>query len=117
LQFPTPAVADFRQEILKIDHSFNDKFSVFYRFQNDKIPTIDANAIFTSGSSIPFVSTTTTNSPGRTHTAQGTYAITPNLIVEGRYTFRLRSDFKRKHKSFIAAKHNHLVAARLSEYA
>jgi hypothetical protein len=87
LQFPTPAVADFRQEIIKIDHSFNDKFSVFYRFQNDKIPTIDANAIFTSGSGIPFVSTTTSNSPGRTHTAQGTYAITPNLIVEGRYTF------------------------------
>ncbi|MGI8639280.1 MAG: carboxypeptidase regulatory-like domain-containing protein [Pyrinomonadaceae bacterium] len=87
LQFPTPAVADFRQEILKIDHSFSDKFSVYYRFQNDKIPTIDANAIFTSGSSIPFVSTTTTNSPGRTHTAQGTYIISPNLIVEGRYTF------------------------------
>jgi hypothetical protein len=87
LEFPTPAVADFRQEIIKIDHSFNDKFSVFYRFQNDKIPTIDANAIFTSGSGIPNVSTTDTNSPGRTHTAQGTYAITPKFIVEGRYTF------------------------------
>ncbi|MDQ3710596.1 MAG: Plug and carboxypeptidase regulatory-like domain-containing protein, partial [Acidobacteriota bacterium] len=69
LQFPTPAVADFRQEIIKIDHSFNDKFSVYYRFQNDKIPTIDANAIFTSGSGIPNVSTTSSNSPGRTHTA------------------------------------------------
>ncbi len=87
LQFPTPAVADFRQEIIKIDHSFSDKFSVYYRFQNDKIPTIDANAIFTSGSGIPGVSTTSTNSPGRTHTAQGTYAISPNFIVEGRYTF------------------------------
>ena len=87
LEFPTPAVADFRQEIIKIDHSFSDKFSIFYRFENDKIPTIDANAIFTSGSGIPNVSTTSTNSPGRAHTLQGTYAISPSFIVEGRYTF------------------------------
>lgn len=87
LQFPTSARADFQQEILKIDHSVNDKFSMYYRFQNDKIPTIDANAIFTSGSGIPNVSTTETNSPGRTHTFQATYAATSNLIFEGRYTY------------------------------
>ena len=87
LQFPTPAVADFRQEILKIDHTVNDKLSMYYRFQNDKIPTIDANAIFTSGSGIPNVSTTQTNSPGRTHTFQATYAASSNMIFEGRYTF------------------------------
>lgn len=87
LQFPTPAVADFRQEIIKIDHTVNDELSMYYRFQNDKIPTIDANAIFTSGSGIPNVSTTQTNSPGRTHTFQATYAASANMIFEGRYTF------------------------------
>lgn len=87
LNYPTPNEADFRQEIIKIDHSFNDKWSAFYRFQRDSIPTLDANAIFSSGSGIPFVSTTKTDSPGRTHTIQSTYAVSSNFIVEGRYNF------------------------------
>ncbi|HVE59232.1 MAG TPA: carboxypeptidase regulatory-like domain-containing protein [Pyrinomonadaceae bacterium] len=82
-----PGIADFRQEILKIDHSFNDKWSMYYRFQNDKIPTIDANALFSSGSGLPGVSTTSTNSPGRTHTIQTTYVVSPQVIVEGRYNY------------------------------
>lgn len=82
-----PNVADFRQEIFKIDHQFTNKLSGYYRLQNDKIPTIDVNALFSSGSGLPGVSTTSTNSPGRTHTMQMTYVATPNLIFEGRYTF------------------------------
>ena len=76
--------ADFRQELFKIDHSVNDKWSMFYRYQQDKIPTLDGNALFSSGSSLPGVSTTSTNSPGRTHTFQSTYVVSPGLIVEGR---------------------------------
>jgi hypothetical protein len=87
LNFPTLAEAEFQQEVLKIDHSFNTKASMYYRFQRDKIPTIDANSLFSSGSQLPGVSTTDTNSPGRTHTGQFTYAASPNLIFEGRYTF------------------------------
>ncbi|MBK7705253.1 MAG: TonB-dependent receptor [Acidobacteria bacterium] len=87
LNFPTENIAKFRQEVLKIDHSVNDKWSMYYRFQNDKIPTTEANALFSSGSGLPGVSTTSTNSPGRTHTFQTTYAVSPNVIFEGRYTF------------------------------
>jgi len=87
LNFPTPNEADFRQEVIKIDHSVNDKLSMFYRYQNDSIPTTDANAIFSSGSGIPGVSTTSTKSPGRTHTFQTTWIVSPKVIVEGRYTF------------------------------
>jgi hypothetical protein len=79
--------ADFRQEIIKIDHTVNDKWSMYYRYQQDKIPTIDGNALFSSGSNLPGVSTTSTNSPGRTHTYQTTYVLNPNLIVEGRYNY------------------------------
>ncbi len=82
-----PARADFQQEIFKLDHAFNDELSMYYRYQRDKIPTIDVNALFSSGSGLPGVSTTATNSPGRTHTFQMTYAATPGLIFEGRYTF------------------------------
>ncbi len=87
LLFPTLALADFRQEVLKIDHSFADNISAYYRFQRDKIPTTDANSLFSSGSGLPGVSTTSTDSPGRTHTGQVTWAITPSVIFEGRYTY------------------------------
>lgn len=80
-------VSDFQQEIIKIDHGFTDKLSGYYRYQRDKIPTIDGNSLFSSGGGIPEVSTTSTNSPGKTHTAQMTYVASPNLIIEGRYTY------------------------------
>lgn len=84
---PAAGIAEFRQEVIKIDHSFNDKVSMYYRYQQDSIPTVDANALFSSGSGLPGVSTTATDSPGRTHTAQVTWAASPKFIVEGRYTF------------------------------
>ncbi len=79
--------ADFRQEILKIDHSFTDNLSAFYRFQSDKIPTLDVNSLFSSGGSLPGVATTATDSPGKAHTFQTTYVISPQTIFEGRYTY------------------------------
>ncbi|MDT7542981.1 MAG: hypothetical protein QOE33_2885 [Acidobacteriota bacterium] len=79
--------SNFRQEIIKFDHTFTNKLSAFYRFENDKIPTLDANSLFSSGSGLPGVATTETNSPGRTHTAQFTYAATPRTIAEGRFNY------------------------------
>lgn len=80
-------VADFRQEILRIDHTFSEKASVFYRFENDRIPTIDANSLFSNGTGLPGVATTQTNSPGRTHTFEVTYTLSPTTIIEGRYAY------------------------------
>jgi Carboxypeptidase regulatory-like domain len=82
-----PNESDFRQELFKIDHSVNDKWSMYYRYQQDKIPTLDGNALFSSGSGLNGVSTTSTNSPGKTHTFQSTYATSPRLIFEGRYNY------------------------------
>lgn len=87
LLFPALNQADFRQEIIKIDHSFSNKWSGYYRFENDKIPTEDVNSLFSSGSGLPGVSTTETDSPGRTHTFQTTYIVSPSLILVGRYTY------------------------------
>jgi hypothetical protein len=80
-------VSDFRQEILKIDHSFTDTLSAFYRFENDKIPTLDSNSLFSSGGSLPGVATTETTSPGKTHTFQTTYVLSSRAIIEARYAF------------------------------
>src|SRR5262249_5288858 len=45
------------------------------------------NSLFSSGSGLPGVATTSTNSPGRTHTLQTTYALSPTMILEGRYNY------------------------------
>lgn len=82
-----PNVADFRQEILKIDHTFSSKWSAYYRFEKDKIPTIDANALFSSGTSLPGVATTATDSPGKTHTLQTSYVINEKMIFEAIYAY------------------------------
>ena len=87
LNRPIESTLDFRQEVIKIDHTFSDKWTMYYRYQRDNIPTIDGNAIFSSGSSLPGVSTLSTNSPGRTHTLQPTYVASSNLIFEARYAY------------------------------
>ena len=79
--------ADFDQTILKIDHTFTNNLSAYYRYQKDKIPTIDANSLFSSGGGLPNVSTTSTNSPGKTHTAQITWVMNPRTVIEGLYTY------------------------------
>lgn len=87
LNFPTRNLFDFRQEILKIDTSLNNNWTAYYRLQRDKIPTEEANALFSSGASVPEVSRTSTDSPGRTHTFQTTYVFSPKVILEANYNF------------------------------
>jgi hypothetical protein len=87
LLYPAINVADFRQEIIRIDHAFSNKLSLYYRYEHDKIPTIDVNSLFSSGSGLPGVSTSSTDSPGRTHTLQTTYVANPNLVIVGRWTY------------------------------
>jgi hypothetical protein len=87
LTYPASGIADFRQEIIRIDHNFSAKGSIYYRYEHDKIPTTDVNSLFSSGSSLPGVSTSSTDSPGRTHTAQFTYVAKPSLVFVGRWTY------------------------------
>ena len=80
-------VSDFDQQIVKLDHSFSDNLSMYYRYERDVIPTIDGNSLFSSGGNLPEVSTTSTDSPGRTHTLQVTYTPQSDIIIEGRYNY------------------------------
>ena len=87
LVFPAINIANFRQEIIRVDHQFSDKASMYYRFERDKIPTVDVNSLFSSGSGLPGVSESNTNSPGKTHTAQVTYIASPRFVVVGRWNY------------------------------
>lgn len=87
LRSAIPYKADFQQEIVKIDTSFTNNWTAYYRYQRDEIPTTEVNSIFGSGSGIPFVSNAEVNSPGRAHTIQTTYVLNPQMIAEARYTY------------------------------
>ena len=87
LNFPTLNTAKFRQEIIRIDHNFSDQFSAFYRYEHDKIPTLDADGSIGGRSGIPFVNQMQSDSPGRAHTFQATYSLNNSTIVEGRVTY------------------------------
>jgi hypothetical protein len=82
LFFPARGVFNFTQELLRIDHKFSDKLSAYYRFEDDSIPTIDPIGLFGQGGGQPFVSTTQSNSPGRTHVGRATFVQSPTTVWE-----------------------------------
>jgi hypothetical protein len=89
LFFPARGVFNFTQELVRLDHKFNDKVSAYYRFENDAIPTIDPIGLFGQGGGQPFVSTTQSSSPGRTHVGRATFVQSPTTVWEfgGSYSF------------------------------
>jgi hypothetical protein len=87
LSYPARNVAKFRQEIVRLDHTFNERASIYYRYEHDKIPTIDADGSIGTRSGLPFVNQMVSDSPGRTHTLQTTLILNPKNIVEGRFAY------------------------------
>ncbi|HEX2711917.1 MAG TPA: TonB-dependent receptor, partial [Candidatus Acidoferrales bacterium] len=75
-----------RQEVIRIDHVFGPRFSVFGRLVNDSIPTVEPGGLFT-GSSLPGVATTSTNAPGRSVTTRLTMTLSPTLLNEVGYAY------------------------------
>src|SRR5215472_658481 len=70
---------NYREENVRIDHTFSSKFSIFGRYLDDSIPTQEPAGLFT-GLQVPGVATTATNFPGRNFVAHATYAIRPSLV-------------------------------------
>src|SRR5205823_4314395 len=52
-----------RQEVVRIDQSFSERFNLWGKIENDAIPTIEPGGLFT-GAAYPGMATTATNSPG-----------------------------------------------------
>jgi Carboxypeptidase regulatory-like domain/TonB-dependent Receptor Plug Domain len=116
LFFPARGVFNFTQELLRLDHKFSDKLSVYYRFEDDSIPTIDPIGLFGQGGGQPFVSTTQTNSPGRTHVGRATFVQSPTTVWEfgGSYSF---GDVPSKVIGLLANENSPDVAGRVPQFA
>jgi hypothetical protein len=79
-------IFNYREEVVRIDHTFNSKLSIFGRYLDDAIPTQEPGGLFT-GLGIPGVATTSTNSPGRNLAVHGTWTISPTLLADIGYAF------------------------------
>ncbi len=84
--FPVQNIYNSRQEIARVDHTFNEKFSLWGKFENDSIPTTEPGGLFT-GAAIPNLATTSTNSPGRAYVVHAIYSIRPTLINDANFNF------------------------------
>ena len=74
------------QELIRVDHNFGSKLSMFYRFLHDSLPSTEPGGIF-NGSALPGVSTSNTTAPGTQHLAHATYIFSPSLLADFGYAF------------------------------
>lgn len=79
-------VFNFREEIYKIDHIFNQKFSISGKMLRDSIPTREAGGLFT-GMALDNIGTTNTNSPGHNYTLHATIVPTSTFLIEAGYSY------------------------------
>jgi Carboxypeptidase regulatory-like domain/TonB dependent receptor/TonB-dependent Receptor Plug Domain len=77
---------NYRQEIIRIDHSFSPRLTLTGRWINDSIPTINPAGLF-DASNVFGYATTNTNSPGRNLLIRATGTITNNLLNEAGYSW------------------------------
>jgi len=77
---------NFEQELVRVDHSFNEKHRVFVRFLRDDIPTIEPGGLFT-GALIPGVGTTSTNAPAHNWVAHVVSAFSPTWLNEAGFDY------------------------------
>jgi Carboxypeptidase regulatory-like domain/TonB dependent receptor-like, beta-barrel/TonB-dependent Receptor Plug Domain len=75
-----------RQELFRVDQIFGPKFNLSVRYIHDAIPTIEPGGLFT-GSPLPGVSTTSTNSPGYNWLAHVTSTFSSSLLNDGGFIF------------------------------
>ncbi len=84
--YPVENIFDSRQEVVRIDQSFGERFNVWGKFSNDAIPTTEPGGLFT-GSAIPLVATTNTNSPGKIAVIHAVNLIRPTLVNDASFNF------------------------------
>jgi hypothetical protein len=84
--FPVQNIYNSRQEIARVDHTFSEKFTIWGRFESDVIPTTEPGGLFT-GSAIPYVATTNTNSPGRSFSIHFENIARPSLLNDAGFNY------------------------------
>ena len=81
-------IFNFREEMIKVDHVFSQRFSINGKYLHDTNPTREASGLFVNPA-IPVdnISTTSTNSPGHQYSIAGTATLTPTFLIDGGYRY------------------------------
>jgi hypothetical protein len=83
---PVRNIYNSRQEMGRIDHQFNERFSIWGRFTIDDIPTTEAGGLF-GQSTVPLMATTQTNSPGRGAVLHFVNTLTPTIFNDAYFNY------------------------------
>ena len=81
LYVPVRGIYNAREEIVRLDHNFSEKFAVSGRLLWDSIPTTEPSG-YSTGNFTPGLSTTQTNSPGHSLVIRATNTISPTFYNE-----------------------------------
>jgi hypothetical protein len=74
------------QSIVRIDHSFNQRLSTFFRFIDDPIFIVSPAGLYkTQG--YPNMSTTNISTFGRSYMVHATYALTSSTVLDGAFSY------------------------------
>ena len=79
-------IFNYRQEIYRLDHTFNPKWSGYVRVMQDTIPTVEGGGLF-NGNAVPNISQTNTQSPGKNIVVALNTVIAPTLLNELQYAW------------------------------
>jgi hypothetical protein len=79
--FGFSAQNNFRDDIVRVDHYFNDKVHFYARGMNDQMP-VDAPEGLWAGQNYPGLVDTLVNSPGKNVVGNLTWAINPKVVNE-----------------------------------
>ena len=80
---PYSAQNNFRDDIVRVDHYFNDKVHFYARYMNDNMPVDNPEGLW-AGSNYPGLVNTMVNSPGKNVVGNLTWTINPKVVNEAR---------------------------------
>ena len=84
--FNEPSVNDTRNDIVRIDHYFNDKIHFFARGMNDTSPHTDPSGLW-NGPQYPGAANVAYNSPGKNVVGNLTWTISPKIVNELEFAY------------------------------
>ncbi|HTA81224.1 MAG TPA: carboxypeptidase regulatory-like domain-containing protein [Terracidiphilus sp.] len=86
LTFNQPSTNDYRDDIVRIDHYFNDKLHFYARGMNDTFPQTDPSGLW-NGPQYPGAAKVAYNSPGKNVVGNLTWSISPKIVNELEFAY------------------------------
>ena len=86
LTFNQPSTNDYRDDIIRIDHYFNDKVHFYARGMNDSNPQVDPSGLW-NGPQYPGAAAAAYSTPGKNVVGNLTWAISPKIVNELEFAY------------------------------